>query len=155
MKIIAQNKKARHEYEILNEYDAGIALVGSEIKSLRAGKANIQEGFIEVDKNGEVYISNMSIPIYSMSSNYFNHKPTRKRKLLLNKKEINKIAGSVKLKGTTVIPLMLYINDKNFAKLKIGIGKGKKLYDKRQDIKERDWQRDKSRIMKEVCKNRD
>ncbi|MDD2840188.1 MAG: SsrA-binding protein SmpB [Rickettsiales bacterium] len=152
MKIIAQNKKARHEYEILNEFDAGLALVGSEIKSLRSGRANIQEGFIEVDKNGEVYISGMNIPIYSMSSNYLNHKPDRKRKLLLNKKEINKIAGSVKLKGTTVIPLLLYINDKNFAKLKIGIGKGKKLYDKRRDIKERDWKRDKERIIKEVAK---
>ena len=150
MKIIAQNKKARHEYEILNEFDAGLVLMGSEIKALRAGKANIQEGFIEVDKSGEVYISNMNIPVYSMSSNYLNHKPTRKRKLLLNKKEINKIAGSVKLKGTTVVPLSLYINDKNLAKLKIGIGKGKKLYDKRRDIKERDWKRDKERLMKET-----
>jgi len=152
MKIVAQNKKARHEYEILNEYDAGIVLVGSEIKALRAGKANIQEGFIEVDKNGEVYILNMNIPIYSMASNYLNHKPTRKRKLLLNRKEINKIAGSVKLKGTTAVPLSLYINDKNIAKLKIGIGKGKKLYDKRRDIKERDWKRDKERLMKEAKK---
>ncbi len=152
MKIIAQNKKARHEYEILNEYDAGLVLLGSEIKSLRAGKANIQDGYVEVDKNGEVYILNMNIPVYAMSSNYLNHKPTRKRKLLLNKKEINKIAGSTKLKGTTTIPLLLYINDKNLAKLKIGIGKGKKLYDKRRDIKERDWKRDKERIMKENLK---
>lgn len=150
MKIVAQNKKARHEYEILNEFDAGLVLMGSEIKALRAGKANIQEGFVEVDKDGEAYILNMNIPVYSMSSNYLNHKPTRKRKLLLNKKEINKIAGSVKLKGTTVVPLLLYINDKNLAKLKIGIGKGKKLYDKRRDIKERDWKRDKERLMKEA-----
>ena len=152
MKIIAQNKKARHEYEILNEYDAGLVLLGSEIKSLRAGKANIQDGYVEVDKNGEVYILNMNIPVYAMSSNYLNHKTTRKRKFLLNKKEINKIAGSTKLKGTTTIPLLLYINDKNLAKLKIGIGKGKKLYDKRRDIKERDWKRDKERIMKENLK---
>ena len=152
MKIIAQNKKARHEYEILNEYDAGLVLLGSEIKSLRAGKANIQDGYVEVDKTGEVYILNMNIPVYAMSSNYLNHKPTRKRKLLLNKKEINKIAGSTKLKGTTTIPLLLYINDKNLAKLKIGIGKGKKLYDKGRDIKERDWKRDKERIMKENLK---
>ena len=152
MKIIAQNKKARHEYEILNEYDAGLVLLGSEIKSLRAGKANIQDSYVEVDKNGEVYILNMNIPVYAMSSNYLNHKPTRKRKLLLNKKEINKIAGSIKLKGTTTIPLLLYINDKNLAKLKIGIGKGKKLYDKRRDIKDRDWKRDKERIMKENLK---
>ncbi len=150
MKIVAQNKKARHEYEILNEFEAGLVLMGSEIKSLRAGKANIQDGYVEVDKNGEVYITNMNIPVYSMSSNYFNHKPTRKRKLLLNKKEINKIAGSVKLKGTTVVPILLYINEKNLAKLKIGIGKGKKLYDKRRDIKEREWKRDKERIIKEA-----
>lgn len=149
MKIIAQNKKARFNYEILNEYDAGIALLGSEIKSLRDGRANIQEGYVEVDDKNEVYILNMNIPVYNMSSNYLNHKPTRKRKLLLNKKEINKISSSVKLKGTTVIPLSLYLNDKNIAKLKIGIAKGKKLYDKRQDMKEKDWKRDKDRLIKE------
>ena len=149
MKIVAQNRKARHEYEILNEYDAGLALFGSEIKSLRSGKANIQEGYVDVDDNGEIFISNMNIPVYSMSSSYFNHSPMRKRKLLLTKKEINKISGSVKLKGTTVIPLMLYINDKNLAKIKIALAKGKKLYDKRQDIKERDWKRDKEILIKE------
>lgn len=149
MKIIAQNRKARHEYEILNEYEAGIVLLGSEIKSLRNGKANIQDGYIEIT-DGDPYISNMNIPVYSMSSKYFNHKPTRKRRLLLNKKEINKIAGSVKLKGMTIIPLSLYINDRNIAKLKIAIGKGKKLYDKRQDIKEREWARNKDRLIKEA-----
>ena len=149
MKIVAQNRKARHEYEILNEYDAGLALFGSEIKSLRSGKANIQEGYVDVDDNGEIFISNMNIPVYSMSSSYFNHSPMRKRTLLLTKKEINKISGSVKLKGTTVIPLMLYINDKNLAKIKIALAKGKKLYDKRQDIKERDWKRDKEILIKE------
>ncbi len=152
MKIIAQNRKARHEYEILNEYEAGLVLLGSEIKSLRNGKANIQEGYIDVDDNNEVHISNMNIPVYEMSSKYLNHKPTRKRKLLLNKKEINKIAGSIKVKGTTVIPLLLYINDKNIAKLKIAIGKGKKIYDKRQDIKEREWKRNKDRLIKEATR---
>ena len=149
MKIVAQNKKARHDYEILNEYEAGIALLGSEIKSLRNGKANIQEGYIFVDDDGDIYISNMNIPVYDMTSKYFNHKVNRKRKLLLHRKEINKIAGSIKTKGTTVIPLSLFINDKNLAKLKIAIAKGKKLYDKRQDIKERDWKRDKDRLIKE------
>ncbi len=150
MKIVAQNKKARHDYEILNEYEAGISLLGSEIKSLRNGKANIQEGYIDVDDNGEIYISNMNIPVYEMSSKYFNHKTNRKKKLLLHRKEINKIAGSIKTKGTTVIPLLLYINDKNLAKLKIAIAKGKKLYDKRQDIKEREWKRNKDRLIKET-----
>ena len=87
-----------------------LPLTEEVIKSLRAGKANIQDGYVEVDKNGEVYILNMNIPVYAMSSNYLNHKPTRKRKLLLNKKEINKIAGSTKLKGTTTIPLLLYLS---------------------------------------------
>lgn len=150
MKIVAQNRKARHDYEILNEYEAGISLLGSEIKSLRNGKANIQEGYIDVDDNGEIYISNMNIPVYEMSSKYFNHKINRKKKLLLHKKEINKISGSIKTKGMTVIPLSLYINDKNLAKLKIALAKGKKLYDKRQDIKEREWKRNKDRLIKEA-----
>jgi len=151
MKIVAQNRKARHEYEILNEYEAGIALLGSEIKSLRDGKVNIQDGYIDVDDNNEIYASNINIPVYGMSSKYFNHKPTRKRKLLLHKKEINKISGSIKIKGTTVIPLLLYINDRNIAKLRIAIGKGKKLFDKRQDIKEREWKRNKDRMIKEAA----
>ena len=149
MKIIAQNKKARHDYEILNEYEAGLSLLGSEIKSLRNGRANIQEGYIYIDDNGNAIISNMNIPVYNMTSKYFNHKPTRNRKLLLHKKEINKLSGSIKTKGTTIVPLSLYINDRNKAKLKIAIAKGKKLYDKRQDLKERDWKRDKERMLKE------
>ena len=92
----------------------------------------------------------MNIPVYNMTSKYFNHKPTRNRKLLLHKKEINKLSGSIKTKGTTIIPLSLYINDRNKAKLKIAIAKGKKLYDKRQDLKERDWKRDKERMLKET-----
>ncbi len=152
MKLVAQNKKARHDYEILNEYEAGLVLFGSEIKSLRSGKANIQESYIFIDDNGEVVISNMNIPTYSMSSKYFNHQPTRARKLLLHKKEINKLSGNVKTKGATIVPLSLYINHKNKAKIKIALAKGKKLYDKRRDLKERDWKRDKERILKEACK---
>lgn len=148
MKIIAQNKKAFYEFEIIQEYEAGISLLGSEVKSLRNGKANIQEGYVDVDENGEIFISNMNIPIYEMS-NRFNHSPTRKRKLLLNKKEINKILGSVKLKGMTAIPLSLYFNNRNIAKLKIALAKGKKLYDKRQDLKEKDWKRNKDILIKE------
>ena len=149
MKLIAQNKKARHDYEILTEYEAGLSLLGSEIKSLRNGRANIQESYIYIDNDGNAIISNMNIPVYNMTSKYFNHKPTRNRQLLLHKKELNKIAGSVKTKGVTIIPLSLYINDRNKAKLKIALGKGKKLYDKRKDIKERDWKRDKERMLKE------
>ena len=142
MKLIAQNKKATYEYEILNEYEAGIVLLGSEVKSLRSGKANIQEGYIDIDKNEEVYILNMNIPVYQNSSKYFNHKPTRKRKLLLSKKEINKLLGSVKIKGLTIIPLSLYFNSKNFVKIKIALAKGKKIYDKRESIKKKDINRD-------------
>ena len=147
MKIIAQNKKARHEFEILTEYEAGLSLLGSEVKSLRKGKANIQDAYIGVDED-EIYIYNMNIPPYEMS-NRFNHSPTRKRKLLLNRKEINKISGNIKLKGLTVVPLILYFNEKNIAKLKISLAKGKKLYDKRQDLKERDWKRNKDILIKE------
>ena len=110
MKLIAQNKKARHDYEILTEYEAGLSLLGSEIKSLRNGRANIQESYIYIDNDGNAIISNMNIPVYSMTSKYFNHKPTRNRQLLLHKKELNKIAGSVKTKGVTIIPLSLYIH---------------------------------------------
>ncbi|GMO63127.1 MAG: SsrA-binding protein SmpB [Rickettsiales bacterium] len=138
MSIIAQNRKARYEYTILQEYDAGIVLAGTEIKSLRQGRASITEGYVAVDKNSEVWAYNINIPIYKQSSNYFNHQPDRKRKLLLTKKEINKLAGSVKEKGLTIVPLSLYMGSKGFAKLKIALAKGKKLYDKRETIKKRD-----------------
>lgn len=139
-KIIAQNKRARHEYFIEDEYDAGLVLTGSEIKSIRTGKVNIQDAYIEFDKNNEIYMLNSYISPYKLAI-LFNHEPTRKRKLLLKKREIRKIISKIKLKGFTCIPLVLYINNKNLAKIKIAIAKGKKLYDKREAIKERDLQR--------------
>lgn len=147
-KIITQNKKARYEYFIEDEYEAGIVLLGSEIKSIRLGKVNINDAYVEFDKNGELYLINSNIAQYKLST-IFNHKPTRKRKLLLKKREINKIINKLKVKGLTCIPLVLYINSKNLAKIKIATAKGKKLYDKREVIKERDFKREKAFLMKE------
>ena len=147
-RVIAQNKKARFEYFLENEYEAGICLYGSEIKSLRNGKANIQDAFIEFSKSGELLLINSHISPYKMAA-IFNHEPLRKRKLLLHKKEIKKIIGKIKLKGYTVIPTVLYINDRNIAKIKIAIAKGKKLYDKRETIKERDQKRNEQRLLKD------
>ena len=147
-KIIAQNKKARFEYFLEDEYEAGLCLYGSEIKSLRNGKANIQDAFIEFSKSGELLLINAHISPYKMAT-IFNHEPLRKRKLLLHKKEIKKIIGKIKLKGFTVIPTVLYINDRNIAKIKVAVAKGKKLYDKRETIKERDQKRNEQRLLKD------
>jgi len=145
---LVQNRKAYHNYFIEEELIAGIVLLGSEIKSLRNGKANIQDAYVDINKKNEAYLINAHISPYKMS-NRFNHEPLRKRKLLLHKKEIKKIIGKTKLKGYTVIPLTIFLNNRNIAKVKIGIAKGKKLYDKRASIKEKEWRRDKQRLIKE------
>lgn len=146
-RIVAQNRRARYEYFIENEYEAGIVLQGSEIKSLRNNKVNIQDSHIEFDKDGELYLLNSYIAPYKLAT-IFDHEPTRRRKLLLKRKEINKIIGKIKLKGFTCIALVVYINNKNFAKIKIAVAKGKKLYDKRESIKERDYNREKAFLLK-------
>lgn len=146
-KIIAQNRKARFEYEILETVEAGIVLVGSEVKSLRLGKTNITEAFAD-ERNGEIYLINLNIEEYK-GANRFNHEPKRPRKLLLHKREQDKLLGAIQRKGVTLIPLIMYFNHKGIAKISLGIGKGKKLYDKRATEKERDWQRDKARGLKE------
>ncbi len=133
------NRRARFEYEILDSYEAGIVLKGSEVKSLRAGKANLQDSYALV-KNGEVWLMNMHISPYEQA-NQFNHDPVRTRKLLLNKSEIAKLHGKSNEKGLTLIPLKLYFKKGN-AKIQLGIGKGKKLHDKRAAIKERDVERE-------------
>ena len=135
MKIIASNKKAYHEYFIHDTYEAGLVLTGTEIKSIRASKANINDAYISI-KNNEAFIIGMHISKYDMG-NIFNHKETRDRKLLLHKKEILKLSQKIQLKGLTIIPLKLYI-DKGLAKLEIGVAEGKKLYDKREDLKKKD-----------------
>ncbi len=146
-RIAADNRKARHLYFIEDEYEAGIALQGTEVKSLRDGKANIQEAYAE-EKGGELWLINAHIPEFS-HGNRFNHEPRRPRKLLMKRKEINRLGGAVQKDGMTLIPLRILFNDKGRAKLMLGLGKGKKLHDKRETEKQRDWQRQKSRLMKD------
>ena len=144
---IAENRKARYNYEIKEKFQAGIILTGTEVKSLRLGKASISESYAS-DTNGKLFLINSNIPMYEAANN-FNHEPTRQRELLVSKKERNKLLGLIKKEGVTLVPLSLYFNNKGFAKLDIGIAKGKKKEDKRESIKLRDWNRQKSRILKE------
>lgn len=145
--INIQNKKARFQYEILDKYTAGIVLTGTEIKSIRSSKASIAESFCEFSENGELFVVNMTIQEYAFG-NYYNHKPKATRKLLLNKKELKKLNKEVQNTGLTIIPLRLFINEKGYAKLDIALAKGKKLYDKRETIKDRDNKRNLDRIKK-------
>ncbi len=143
IKIIVTNRKANFEYEIISRYEAGLVLTGTEVKSLRAGKANLQEAYGRI-KNDEVWLVNSHINEYNFG-NINNHEPTRSRKLLLNKKEIRKIRQLLQEKGLTLIPLKLYFKD-SLVKAEIGIARGKKLYDKRESIKKRETERKLSRI---------
>ena len=144
---IAENRKARYNYVIKEKIQTGIILTGTEVKSLRLGKASISESYAS-DTNGKLFLINSNIPMYEAANN-FNHEPTRQRELLVSKKERNKLLGLIKKEGVTLVPLSLYFNNKGFAKLDIGIAKGKKKEDKRESIKLRDWNRQKSRILKE------
>lgn len=141
-KIIATNRKATHDFFILEKYEAGIVLNGTEIKAIRQGKVNIKESFARIIK-GEVYLINMHIGHYS-HGNIYNHEPLRDRKLLMHKKEIAKLIGKLSQKGLTLIPLSLYFK-KNLVKVELALAKGKKLYDRREDIKKRDLQREEKR----------
>ncbi len=145
--INIKNKRARFEYELLDKYTAGIVLGGTEIKSIREGKASISESFCEFNDDGELFIVNMHIDEYSHGSHY-NHLPRAERKLLLNKRELKKLFKEVKASGLTIIPLNLFLNDRGLAKLNIALAKGKKLYDKRDTIKDRDNKRNLDRIKK-------
>lgn len=146
-KINIKNKKARFQYEILDKFTAGIVLAGTEIKSIREGKANIAESFCEFNEKGELFVINMHIQEYSHAS-HFNHDPKNARKLLLNKQELRKLHKQVKNSGLTIIPLRMFLNDRGFAKLQIALCKGKKLHDKRETIKDRDAKRKLGRINK-------
>lgn len=145
--INIRNKKARFEYEILDTYVAGIQLTGTEIKSIRASKARITESFCEFNEKGELFVINMYIEEY-INGNIYNHKPKSERRLLLNKRELKKLQKEVQNVGLTIIPLKLFLTDKGWAKLQIGLAKGKKLYDKRETIKDRDNKRNLDRIKK-------
>ncbi|MEO9513530.1 MAG: SsrA-binding protein SmpB [Flavobacteriaceae bacterium] len=145
--INIKNRRARFDYEILDTYTAGIVLGGTEIKSIRLGKASLSQSFCEFNDEGELFVINMQVDEYSHGGHY-NHKPKAARKLLLNKKELKKLRKEVTTSGLTIIPLNLFINDRGLAKMNIGLAKGKKLYDKRETIKDRDNKRDLSRIKK-------
>ena len=150
-KINIQNRRASFEYEFIEEYTAGIVLTGTEIKSLRNSKASITESFCEFNQSGELFTVNMQIEEYSYGTR-FNHRPKAQRKLLLNRKELKKLHKEVKINGLTIIPINLYINEKGLAKLRIVLAKGKKLYDKREVIKDRDNKRNLDRIKKKFNK---
>ena len=146
-KTVAENRKARFSYEVLDTYEAGLALTGTEVKSLREGKANIQESYASVE-GGEIWLINSYLPEY-LQANRFNHEPRRRRKLLLNKREMAKLSQSVDREGMTLVPLKIYFNDQGRAKLLLAVGRGKKLHDKRESEKQRDWSREKGRLLKE------
>ncbi|NAS13403.1 SsrA-binding protein SmpB [Poritiphilus flavus] len=145
--INIKNKKARFEYELLDTYIAGLVLSGTEIKSIRLGKASITESFCEFNEAGELFVINMHVEEYSHAS-HFNHRPKAERKLLLNKQELRKLRKEVKTSGNTIVPLNLFINERGLAKMKIALARGKKLYDKRETIKDRDNKRNLDRIKK-------
>jgi SsrA-binding protein len=146
-KLIAENRRARFDYFIEEVFEAGLMLTGSEVKSLREGRANIAESYASAEGEA-IMLINADIPPFK-HGNRFNHEPRRPRKLLLHKKEIGKMMGAVRREGQTLIPLRLYFNEKGLAKLELGIAKGKKLHDKREATAERDWARDKARLMRE------
>ncbi|WP_036282911.1 SsrA-binding protein SmpB [Methylocystis sp. ATCC 49242] len=147
-KVVADNRKARFHYEIGETFEAGISLTGTEVKSLRTGKATIAESYCHVDRQGEAWLVNANIPEY-LAGNRFNHEPKRLRKLLLKKRELAKLAQAVEREGMTIVPLKLYFNAKGRAKLTIAMGRGKKLHDKREVEKKRDWSREKGRLMRD------
>ncbi len=146
MRIIAQNRKARHDYDILETYEAGIVLQGSEIKSVRDGRVNLKDSYAKV-RDGELWLYGMHISPYDKAS-YFNHDPLRPRKLLLHRKEINRLMGKVQERGLTLIPLKIYINDRGWAKVELALARGRKLHDKRKKIIEREIRRELERALR-------
>ncbi len=146
-RFAAQNRKARHDYFIEDTLEAGLMLLGPEVKSLRAGRASIGESFA-AEQGGELWLFNAYIPEYE-AANRFNHPPRRPRKLLLHRREVNRLIGSVQREGMTLVPLSIYFNNRGMAKVQLGLARGKRKFDKRQAEKARDWGREKSRLMRE------
>src|SRR6266851_2922208 len=146
LRVIADNRKARFNYEIGETFEAGIALTGTEVKSLRQGKATIAESYADT-RGREIWLVNANIPEYLQASR-FNHAPKRPRKLLLHRRQINKLAAAVNREGMTIVPLKLFFNDKGRAKIEIALGRGKKLHDKRESEKKRSWERERGRLMR-------
>ena len=146
-KVVAENRKARFNYEVLDTFEAGLMLTGTEVKSLRQGQANIQESYAS-SEGGEIWLINSYLPEY-LQANRFNHEPRRRRKLLLSKREMSRMAQAVEREGMTLVPLKIYFNDRGRAKLLLAVARGKKLHDKRETEKSRDWERDRARLMRD------
>ncbi|MBU2089505.1 MAG: SsrA-binding protein SmpB [Alphaproteobacteria bacterium] len=147
-RIVADNRRARHDYFIEDTLEVGIMLHGTEVKALRAGRASIGESYAGPKQN-ELFLYNAYIPEYGQASNQLNHEPRRQRKLLVHGRELNKLVSQIKREGVTLVPLQVYFNERGFAKLQLGLAKGKKLADKRETAKKRDWQRDQARILRD------
>ena len=147
LRAVAENRKARFNFEIGEVFEAGIVLTGSEVKSLRLGRATIAEAYADA-RGGEIWLINSNIPEY-LQAHSFNHLPKRARKLLLHQRQINRLAGAVEREGMTIVPLKLYFNERGRAKIEIALGKGKKLHDKRETLKKRSWDRERGRLMRQ------
>jgi SsrA-binding protein len=145
-KVVAENRRARHDYDIIETFEAGLVLVGTEVKSLREGRANIAESYVSPE-GGELWLINADIPEYRFG-NINNHEPRRKRKLLMHKREIKYLTDEVQRKGMTIVPLKMYFNHKGLVKLLIGLARGRKKHDKREAVKSRDWERQKARMLR-------
>jgi SsrA-binding protein len=146
-RLAAQNRRARFDYFIDDKLEAGIMLAGTEVKSLRSGKASINESYAG-ERDGELYLFNAYIPEYNLAGKFFQHEVRRPRKLLVRRRELDKLLGSIRREGVTLIPMSIYFNDRGIAKVEIGVARGKKKGDKRETEKARDWQRDKARLMR-------
>ena len=146
-KVVSENRKARFNYEIGDTYEAGIALTGSEVKSLRSGKATIAESYAD-PKGGELWLVNANIPEYLQAGPFNNHAPKRARRLLLHRREIDRLSGAVEREGMTIVPLKLYFDERGRAKIEIALARGKKLHDKRETLKKRSWERERGRLMR-------
>jgi len=146
--IAAQNRRARRDYSIVETMEVGLMLTGTEVKSLRAGRASLNEAFAG-EKHGELYLFNTHIPVYEGASSVFNHEPIRDRKLLLHRRQMAHLLGAQKQKGMALVPLKIYFNDRGLAKLELALGEGKRSFDKRETVKERDWNRQKGRLLRD------
>jgi SsrA-binding protein len=146
-KVVSENRRARFNYDIGDTYEAGIALTGSEVKSLRTGKATIAESYAD-SRNGELWLINANIPEYLQAGPFNNHAPKRPRRLLLHHREIDRLSNAVEREGMSIVPLKLYFNEKGRAKIEIALARGKKLHDKRETLKKRSWEREKGRLMR-------
>lgn len=146
-KMVAENRRARFNYEIGETFEAGIALTGSEVKALRSGKATIAESYADA-RGGEIWLVNANIPEYLQAGPFNNHAPKRPRRLLLHEREIHRMAGAVEREGMTIVPLKLYFNERGRAKIELAIARGKKLHDKRETLKKRSWDRERGRLMR-------